>query len=835
MSGCTYFPRMRCCVWATLALMFISTAAAAQPVGEVESIGFNNVFRPACWTPMVVRIRPNGAPSATYQIQVKQRDSDNDTAIYTRNITLTGSEAGGRDQRFWMYFIPQPVAGGLPSSRDGASLKELQDLLEVYLCDESGKQISQLAVTGVPNCIDPPKSDSGARGVRLILAVNDGGSRISWSEYLDALTDRKALLGVLENVEFVSVRTRDLPESVLAYDAVDAVLWLDSNPGALRQDGGAREQALEAYIRNGGHLVISQSSNWQQTLAFGPLLPVNIERMIDVPDVSTFREMALVTGQGRRSEHTQRRAWDALAGKGPYRVAVATPRTNAVVDRWMAVPAAGNRPDEPPEMPPGAKTQESAATEPAQPTAGRIPFIVRQVIGTGAVTWVAQDLGDPAITSQVKSGWINVWDAVFGWQNEAIIGRTATRAELDRYAPTAGVDLGYELSQFEDTTQVGLFITLAVVFFVLYWLLAGPGLYLFLASRNRASASWFAYAAAAIVATLLTVVIVKLVLRGPPRLDHLTQVRGGRDGPGDVRSRFGVYIPRDGPQELALAQSGEPGTVSIIGPLPLHPSQLSSELETTGKLSYPVNVRDASSADSAAMIVPYRSTLKQFEARWQGEIEGRIEGVATISDQIAGNLQGRLTNGTTRELRDVYIGYKIPSGKLWMLYVPKWQPGETIDLQRERFGDRNVENGKPSARIPGIENAAPGGTMNLIGEIGVDWRDFWAADMRSLVQMGDIQWDDTAGRARRAWPMLTFFDALQPATADSPRGRIEFLRRGARQMNLTPALVAGGLVVVAEAVRVPQPGGTEVEGDLVPGNGRTIYQFVLPMERKVEE
>ncbi len=39
------------------ALLLFTSLSRAQIVGEVESIGFSNNYRPACWTPMVVRLR----------------------------------------------------------------------------------------------------------------------------------------------------------------------------------------------------------------------------------------------------------------------------------------------------------------------------------------------------------------------------------------------------------------------------------------------------------------------------------------------------------------------------------------------------------------------------------------------------------------------------------------------------------------------------------------------------------------------------------------------------------------------------------------------------------
>src|SRR5262245_42427246 len=80
----TYSHPMRDRLAGAIFLLFCATVALAQPTGDIESIGFGGgAYRPGCWTPMVLKISPNNAPSGTYQIQVKQRDEDNDVAIFT--------------------------------------------------------------------------------------------------------------------------------------------------------------------------------------------------------------------------------------------------------------------------------------------------------------------------------------------------------------------------------------------------------------------------------------------------------------------------------------------------------------------------------------------------------------------------------------------------------------------------------------------------------------------------------------------------------------------------------------------------------------------------------
>src|SRR5438874_9493904 len=83
--------------------------ALAETKGEVESIGFQGLYRPNCHIPMLVRVQAD--KSGTYQIRVVQEDMDRDQQLFTdQQVSLTGSEDGkGVEQRFWLYFIPQPT------------------------------------------------------------------------------------------------------------------------------------------------------------------------------------------------------------------------------------------------------------------------------------------------------------------------------------------------------------------------------------------------------------------------------------------------------------------------------------------------------------------------------------------------------------------------------------------------------------------------------------------------------------------------------------------------------------------------------------------------------
>src|SRR5690349_7506594 len=98
---------------AGILLLILPSVTFAQARGQVESIGFGDYFRPGCWTPMLVYLVPTSGSPFTGRIEVVQEDLDRDQVLFTRQITLTGNPAGGSavEQRFWMYFMPQPNKG----------------------------------------------------------------------------------------------------------------------------------------------------------------------------------------------------------------------------------------------------------------------------------------------------------------------------------------------------------------------------------------------------------------------------------------------------------------------------------------------------------------------------------------------------------------------------------------------------------------------------------------------------------------------------------------------------------------------------------------------------
>jgi len=298
-----------------------------------------------------------------------------------------------------------------------------------------------------------------------------------------------------------------------------------------------------------------------------------------------------------------------------------------------------------------------------------------------------------------------------------------------------------------------------------------------------------------------------------------------------VRSRFGLYIPRDGDQKIQL-QNTSTEAVSLINAFAIHPAHLTADAAMPSPQEYKVPIRDLSSTTPPAITVPYRSTLKKFESTWVGPVSGKVEGSPKLVPQ--GWIAGNLTNATGTQLRNVYIAFKYVDGyqnQDYILYLPTWEPGITLDLAKEFNVDANGD------RVPWINpdrgDAVPDSGKKLRGPMR-DWELYWSRKVRSAgSNIGEGLVDNLDDRIPRSVPIMTFFDRLTPLKNERGTGegdRVEMLRRGGRHWDRSAAIAAGSMVILAQAPgQLPYP--LTVEGDPVPGEGLNFYQFVVPMDR----
>lgn len=795
-------------------LLALASAGFAQVRGEVESIGFGDGwYRPQCWTPMVVRLQSQISDPAEYRIEVHQHDLDFDHVIYVKDgITLNGQAT----QRWELCFLPEPIHGGLPE----LSARDLQDRLRVYLTNKEGtRQILQLPITSGVQSLEPQGLGMGfglTKGNKLVLVVNDGSSKPQLSE----LSYEKSI-GIVERPLPMTVRPGSLPQSALAYQAVDAVVWLSGDANTLSQEGSKQLTALQDWVRQGGTLIVCQPS-------------IDAERARIEPFADMLPVQWKVDGQWKVSVHEKKdlqpllhlaapRSKDGWGAnfwnlKGPFAFAKAVAKPGAVVETedWI-------------------EWGEKPGTD-------RSPYIARGPYGLGCVTWVAQDLGSQAITGPNNPGWPYVWDHVFGWNKDDRLPNDREPKEEENYGGEVYADLGSSLNKGVEFGAKGTsLIALAIIFFVIYWIVAGPGSYLFLAGKKHKEMSWAAFGAAALVATLITVLVVRLVLRGSPEIHHSTDVRmvlGSQEPqPAIAISKIGLYIPRDGNQTLSLPDTSNQ-FVSRISPLAVVPSNF--ENDYPANLDYQIPVPDAGSASGVSVDVPFRSTLKKLQAIWAGDSSKIIRGnnVQLLLDSA--RLNGTLDNLTGVDLKNVYIAFHDPSalggqGDDYVVFFPTW-PGSGPQVHQD-LGSLFTARMLPMRGGPadGTVTVEPGTDTNCRGDIRQQWSFYWfkhrSIEPRGIGESKTV--DDLGDPIPASFPMLSLFDRLPPVKKDKSLSLDPYtlLRRGARNLNMSAAMAAGELVVLAQADNQPLPYTFDVNGDKVGGTGTVFYQFALPLER----
>lgn len=816
-----------------IASLLVSAASAADDF--VQSIGINGRYRPDRWTPLVVHLTPQAAEPRPYQIQVWQDDLDSDKVLYTKDITLSP----GGPQTFEVYFVPRPTGEGIGFN----SVGELQQALKVRLCEKpaEGKRaqdarvvIDRISIAFTVSPFDPQENQPRTR---LILFVTEGGisSQPVFNEYRIGPDPAP---GLSEPVEAIGVRPEELGQNVLYYDSVDAVVWLSGDADKLNRNGENRLDPLTQYVRRGGKLIVCQPPDDRKgkLAALADLLPIQardasgqwaitysaIKTFVDQhgPDAEKDARDALPMLAGAGAGQSYSPQWHLLSKKDKeghdigFAIARATAKPDAIVDVW----------------------QNWAGEAPS-------PYLVRGALGLGEVTWVAQDLGDPNLTAALSpdrapltANWAHVWDRVIGWANAT---RTAydlspinavAKLQIGRWntLPGDSVNMGRWMLKGTDYAAKGAaYTSLAVLFFVLYWIAAGPGSYFYLARKKRKELNWIVFGGWAFAALFLTVIIVKLVLRGDPEARHLSVVRQTPGEPTYVISRLGLYIPRDGDQTVSLADIAR-DTQGYITPLQLHPA-LAAQTEFPAAQEYAI--ADPQTGQPVSVDIPFRSTMKKLQARWAGETKGTISGPVRLVSFKNGVIAGNLVNQTGVDLRNIYLAfdYLQPGGvhRDKVLFIPRWPSGSTLDLNHEWSSSKIITDPDHSL---GPKSADPNDRdlTSIHGDIAGQWEEYWTRGWSEDRTIADFDaW------APRVFPMLSLFDRIHPTPAVSENVHHFDLVRRDDDLNMSAALSAGKLVVLAQSMDdlQPLPMPLQVNGYNVSGKGRVLYQFAIPVDR----
>ncbi len=416
-------------------------------------------------------------------------------------------------------------------------------------------------------------------------------------DYIDPAWGRR---NYYRSICVATLPARDLPDRWLGLEAVDVIVWDEPDPGQLSIPQLA---ALVQWVRNGGQLVVGVGSAGVklQKSVLARIMPLEFTQpAVEVRRLSIFE---------RRYVHSEQ------VFESPILVAVGRPAHDALVTFKDRLP--DNR---------------------------VVNLIALRCVGSGRVIATAARLSDLGRVSRRRAFYHELFDLNRN-ENEF----NAKEAEQGFMGPGLWRLYRPLIAQIEFQRLASARVLTAFAFVAAYILLATFGAWAWLKRRSLTHLSWVAFAAFAVVASLLSLGAVGLT----------------RGVTGTVHSYSFVDLDADSDDARAMTYFGYKSNRRQFVDLSL-PSEdgYLRGLSSGPGLSefYATPERYAAITGQAALAgTLVRATLKQFEGFWSGSLEGRVRGELT-ADRGTGKitLQSRLQNDLDMDFIGGYLLYIDP-------------------------------------------------------------------------------------------------------------------------------------------------------------------------------
>jgi hypothetical protein len=425
------------------ALVFTAPAFGAAPKVAVEGLqlglaGNENLYKVGAWTPLRVQLKAGAEPFAGFMEVVIPDDHGTPTVFHSRAISL------GANATEWFPAYTRPGT--------------LYTEITIRLLDKDGRRVGQEWVSS--SIGQQRETDS-----RLIARQRDLQSLGPEQALIVTLGSPAGVNGIanlpgfkggnrsgdLSFVKVAPIATDSLPARWYGYDAAEAVVIDTNDRAAMNAVEAGRGEALKAWVRGGGHLVVAVASNWQQVRdsVLADILPAELGGLTQIDDLGSLESFA---GSSR-----------PISGAGSPRVTVA--RLEKIEAR-------------------GGKALDSTTA----------PLVVRGPYGFGRVTLIGIDVDQKPFA---------VWDDRALFWSKAIDLRQPAGESNPTMGPGGGAlyqpgetDLSTRLHRsLEQFPGVRLVPFGWVAFFIfIYILLIGPGDYFFLKKvLKRMELTWVTF------------------------------------------------------------------------------------------------------------------------------------------------------------------------------------------------------------------------------------------------------------------------------------------------------------------------------------------------------
>ena len=637
---------------------------------------------------------------------------------------------------------------------------------------------------------------------------------------------QRAMYGKYErNNRVAHIAPAGLPDRWQGLELIDVIVWDDADPTRISD---AQARALVEWAYQGGELILAAgrtAGTLGDTKPFGSLLPVQIESVEAIDDLPTLRTKYL-------------RSADVPEPELPSQLTVARCRVR----------------------PGGYVALEELVGESTVPTA----LISTRGLGRGRLVFIA------ASVREILSGpcdAVKFWNIVLGLRplddEDTIPVLEPVFKHVERAIGFSGTG--------------GAYLAVALVFLVAYVGLSTGGVWWFLKSRGWSKHNWSAFAAVAVVATVVSLAAVQSTRGFGQKLEHITIV-DGTAGDRFVRAisycglratmdtTLDVWIPDD------YAMMNEPAeTTCYIKPLPAVLSLDGQAGAYTDPTPYTVRPARAVLED-----VRLRATVKQLEARWFGELPGTIladiraemprlsdesdpandtdtgvdsESAGEVASRLGGRaeLRGTITNGLPFSLQNCLIFHAVrdvyDKHVYWGHERSKWiyvhrigalAAGESFDLDNLYLEQADAG---PITRIPFNEWSKR--TLDAAqSRWGRSWTSFLSkTQASSQVDFGGGRYQDVLLSATTASDARTFAGRMG-------FGEMKISRAGLRGLDISNQIDRRTALLIGFAEESPEHTGPVIlctrsgSGKFTPvkpARGLTMYRFLVPLIQSSED
>lgn len=582
------------------AIVTAAPAVEAQVSIEDLRIGFGLAgtgnegnYKIGSWAPARVRLRADKERFAG-RLELSVSDCDDVDTVFRRDVSL-----GPNESIDVMSYV-----------KAGKQLPEYH----VRLVDTSGKVRATTSFDSSAGRI----SDGAAQDVVLIVAVGrPAGLDIEQIAKRPGYPPEDFRIGQLET-------TRELPTRWFGYEAVNHLILCLDDPQQIENMDLTARVAMETWVRNGGHLVVSVGTSWERVQnVLGPILPAEIDRTETVnqlKELETFLESAAA----------------------PLRI-----RGD------LSLPHLTN-----------VRGQVVAGTR-------ELPIAVRAPLGFGMVTLVALELNREPFMSW--EGRTDFWIKLLGLKK----GTTQTNPTPGAWANRAMSDISSHLrtrlEQFEGVSLVP-FQWVALFIFV-YILLIGPVDYLLVKKLKRMELTWVTFPSM-VIAVSLAAYLTAYKLKGDElRVNKIDVVDVDR-ATGELRgtSWFTLFSPQIANYGVSVqpdlaAIMADPGQTAgppvVVSWLGLAEDAIGGMARRGGSGLFRRGYSFGPDAQALVDVPIQVWSMKGFTARWHGQANPTVDADLQSIDTRA--VKGTITSRLAVAIDDcnlVFGGRVYPLGSL---------------------------------------------------------------------------------------------------------------------------------------------------------------------------